>query len=142
VEVARPVRRAGRRNPPIERRQGAPVRPLHLRGDIVRVRVHRVRHDVYSRRIVGWRTASSMTADLVTDALEMAIFSRRHQLLRGVIAHSDAGSQCVSVAYTERLAEIDALPSIGSIGDSFDCEYPWAGGRWLEGSFVPLPAAV
>ena len=76
--------------------------------------------DVYSRMIVGWRTAPSMTADLVTDALEMAIFSRRHQLLRGVIAHSDAGSQYVSVAYTERLAEIGALASIGSIGDSFD----------------------
>ena len=48
--------------------------------------------DVYSRRIVGWRTASTMTAALVTDALDMAIFSRRHQLLNGVIAHSDAWS--------------------------------------------------
>ena len=76
--------------------------------------------DVYSRKIVGWRTAASMTADLVTDALEMAIFSRRHQLLRGVIAHSDAGGQYVSVTYTERLAEIHALPSIGSVGDSYD----------------------
>jgi putative transposase len=76
--------------------------------------------DVYSRRIVGWCTASSMTADLVVDALEMAIFSRRHRLLRGVIAHSDAGGQYVSVTYTERLAEIHALPSIGSVGDSFD----------------------
>ncbi len=76
--------------------------------------------DVYSRKIVGWRTAPSMTTPLVMDALEMAIFSRRLQLLAGVIAHSDAGSQYVSVAYTERLAEIGALPSIGSIGDSFD----------------------
>lgn len=76
--------------------------------------------DVHSRMIVGWRTAASMTADLVTNALEMAIFSRRRQLLRGVIAHSDAGGQYVSVAYTERLAEIHALPSIGSIGDSYD----------------------
>jgi len=76
--------------------------------------------DVYSRRIVGWRTAASMTTPLVMDALEMAIFSRRHQLLDGVIAHSDAGSQYVSVSYTERLAEIGAQPSIGSIGDSFD----------------------
>jgi putative transposase len=49
--------------------------------------------DVYSRRIVGWRTAASMTTPLVMDALEMAIFSRRHQLIGGVIAHSDAGSQ-------------------------------------------------
>jgi putative transposase len=76
--------------------------------------------DVCSRHIVGWRTASSMTADLVTDALNMAIFSRRQQLVRGVIAHSDAGSQYTSVTYTERLAEIGAQPSIGSIGDSFD----------------------
>lgn len=51
--------------------------------------------DVYSRMIVGWRTAASMTADLVTDALEMAIFSRRTQLLRGVIAHSDYAELCV-----------------------------------------------
>lgn len=76
--------------------------------------------DVFSRNIVGWRTASTMTADLVTDALDMAIFSRRLQLLRGVIAHSDAGSQYTSVTYTERLADIYALASIGSIGDSYD----------------------
>ena len=76
--------------------------------------------DVHSRMIVGWRTASTMTADLVTDALNMAIFSRRTQLLRGVIAHSDAGAQYTSVAHTERLAEIHALASIGSIGDSYD----------------------
>jgi putative transposase len=37
-----------------------------------------------------------------------------------VIAHSDAGAQYVWVAYTERLAEIGARPSIGSIGDSYD----------------------
>jgi len=76
--------------------------------------------DVHSRTIVGWRTASSMTTALVMDALEMAVFSRRLQLINGVIAHSDAGSQYVSVAYTERLAEIGARPSIGSIGDSYD----------------------
>ena len=76
--------------------------------------------DVHSRMIVGWRTAATMTADLVTDALDMAIFSRRTQVLRGVIAHSDAGSQYTSVAHTERLAEIHALASIGSIGDSYD----------------------
>lgn len=76
--------------------------------------------DVFSRRIVGWRTAASMTTPLVMDALEMAIFSRRHQFIDGVIAHSDAGSQYVSIAYTERLAEIGARPSIGSIGDGYD----------------------
>ena len=76
--------------------------------------------DVHSRMIVGWRTAVSMTTALVMDALEMAVFSRRLQLIDGVICHSDAGSQYVSVSYTERLAEIGARPSIGSIGDSYD----------------------
>jgi putative transposase len=76
--------------------------------------------DVHSRMIVGWRTDSTMTADLVKDALEMAIFSRRRQPIRGVIAHSDAGSQYTSITYTERLGDIGALASIGSIGDSYD----------------------
>ena len=56
-----------------------------------------------------------MTADLVTDALDTAIFSRRTQLLRRVIAHSDAGSQYTSVAHTERLAEVHALASIAVV---------------------------
>lgn len=76
--------------------------------------------DVCSRRIVGWRTATSMTTALVMDALNMAVHSRRLQLINGVIVHSDAGSQYVAVAYTERLAEIGARPSIGSVGDSYD----------------------
>lgn len=76
--------------------------------------------DVYSRFIVGWRAAASMTTDLVMDALNMAVWNRRTSLLTGLIAHSDAGSQYVSVRYTERLAEIGARPSIGSIGDSYD----------------------
>lgn len=76
--------------------------------------------DVYSRFIVGWRVASTMTTDLVMDALNMAVWNRRTNLLSGVIAHSDAGSQYISVRYTERLAEIHAQPSIGSIGDSYD----------------------
>jgi putative transposase len=73
--------------------------------------------DVHSRFIVGWRVSASMTTDLVMDALEMAVWQRRTHLLHGVIAHSDAGSQYTSVRYTERLAEIGARPSIGSIGD-------------------------
>ena len=38
----------------------------------------------------------------------------------GLTCHSDAGSQFTSVRYGERLAEIGAVPSIGSVGDSFD----------------------
>ncbi len=76
--------------------------------------------DVFSRLVVGWRVVSSMTTDMVMDALEMAVWNRRTALIGGVIAHSDAGGQYVSVRYTERLAEIGARPSIGSVGDSYD----------------------
>ena len=75
--------------------------------------------DAFSRRIVGWRVAAHMRTDMVLDALEMARWSRG-TLLEGLIAHFDAGSQYTSVRYTERLDEIGARPSIGSIGDSFD----------------------
>jgi putative transposase len=76
--------------------------------------------DVFSRLVVGWRVAPSMTTDMVMDALEMAVWNRRTALIGGVIAHSDAGGQYVSVRYTERLAEIGARPSIGTVGDSYD----------------------
>jgi putative transposase len=76
--------------------------------------------DVYSRFVVGWRVATAMTTDLVMGALEMAVFNRRTALLDGVIAHSDAGSQYTSIRYTDRLAEVGARPSIGTIGDSYD----------------------
>ena len=76
--------------------------------------------DVYSRMVVGWRVSTTMTAKLVTDALEHAVWTRKTQLT-GLVAHSDAGSQYTSVAYTDRLAEIGAVPSIGTVGDSYDC---------------------
>ena len=75
--------------------------------------------DVYSRRILGWRVATSMRTELVLDALEQAIWTR-DQRLDGLIAHSDAGSQYTSIRHTERLAEIGAAPSIGSVGDPID----------------------
>jgi len=58
-----------------------------------------------------------MTKDLVVDALDMAAWTRRHTSLKGLICHSDAGSQYTSIAYTDRLADIEAMPSIGTIGD-------------------------
>jgi putative transposase len=76
--------------------------------------------DAFSRRIVGWRVAANMRTDMVLDALEMARRSRGNRRLVGLIAHSDAGSQFTSVRFTERLDEIGARPSIGTIADSFD----------------------
>jgi putative transposase len=50
---------------------------------------------VFSRMITGWRAATSMTTDLVLDALEMGIWQRRRtgHDLHGLVHHSDAGSQ-------------------------------------------------
>ena len=75
--------------------------------------------DAYSRKIVGWRVAAHMRTTMVLDALEMARWSRGTRL-EGLIAHSDAGSQFTSIRYGERLAELGAVPSIGSVGDSYD----------------------
>jgi putative transposase len=79
--------------------------------------------DAYSRRILGWRAARSMKAALVLDALEMALWTRRrHGVadLAGLVHHSDAGSQYTSIAFTERLAQAGAAPSVGSVGDAYD----------------------
>ena len=76
--------------------------------------------DVFSRRIVGWKAARTMAASLVVDALNMAAWARRGTSLEGLVCHSDAGSQYTSIAYTERLADIGAQPSIGTVGDSYD----------------------
>jgi putative transposase len=78
--------------------------------------------DAYSRRIVGWRVASNMRTDMVLDALEMARRTRGGHRLIGLVTHSDAGSQFTSVRFTERLDEIGARPSIGTVADSYDCE--------------------
>jgi putative transposase len=76
--------------------------------------------DVYSRRLVGWKAARSMTATLVVDALNMAAWTRRHTTLDGLVCHTDAGSQYTSIAYTDRLDDVGAAPSIGTVGDSYD----------------------
>lgn len=75
--------------------------------------------DAFSRMIVGWRVAPHMRTEMVLDAIEMARWSRGHH--HGDLrCHSDAGSQFTSIRYGERLAEIGATPSIGTVGDSYD----------------------
>ena len=76
--------------------------------------------DVFSRRIVGWRVANTLRADLALDALEMAIWARKAERLPGLVHHSDRGVQYLSIVYTERLAEAGAVTSVGSRGDSYD----------------------
>jgi putative transposase len=74
--------------------------------------------DVFSRKIVGWRTAASLRTDIALDALEQALWSRSD--VEGLVHHSDRGVQYLSIRYSERLAEAGIEPSVGSIGDSYD----------------------
>ena len=75
--------------------------------------------DAFSRMIVGWRVASHMRTSMVLRAIEMARRCRGARI-SGLTVHSDAGSQFGAVHYSERLADLDAAPSVGSVGDSYD----------------------
>ena len=79
--------------------------------------------DAYSRRILGWRAATSMKTALVLDALEQALWTRRRDGiadLAGLVHHTDAGSQYTSIAFTERLAAAGVSGSVGTVGDAYD----------------------
>jgi hypothetical protein len=78
--------------------------------------------DVFARRIVGWRVSSSLATDFVLDALEQAIYERCGAGVDALVHHSDRGTQYVSMRYTDRLGEAGIAPSVGSRGDSYDCE--------------------
>jgi putative transposase len=73
--------------------------------------------DVWSRRLVGWAMASHLRTELVLDALDMALYSRRPT---NVIHHSDQGCQYTSIAFGRRCQEACVRPSMGSIGDAYD----------------------
>ncbi|WP_431843704.1 IS3 family transposase [Calidifontibacter indicus] len=78
--------------------------------------------DVFSRMIVGWQVSTSLRTDLALDALDMGLWARQRagQDVTGLIHHSDRGVQYRAVRYTERLAEAEAVASVGSKGDSYD----------------------
>ena len=79
--------------------------------------------DAYARRLLGWRTGTTMTTQLVLDAVEQAIWTRARDGrsdLAGLIHHHDRGSQYVSLAFTERLAAAGIQPSVGAVGSSYD----------------------
>jgi putative transposase len=73
--------------------------------------------DAFSRRIVGWAMGHDLKAQLVLDALNMALTQRRPV---DVIHHSDQGSQYTSIAFGLRCKEAGVRPSMGSVGDAYD----------------------
>jgi putative transposase len=103
--------------------------------------------DVFSRRILGWRAATSMATPLVLDCLEQAIWTRGKEGridLSGLVHHTDAGSQYTSIAFTDRLLTAGIDASVGSVGDAYDnalaesqiglfkSELIWPHGPWRD----------
>ncbi len=79
--------------------------------------------DVHSRRILGWRAATTMRTSLVLDCLEMALWTRRTEGvvdLSGLVHHTDAGSQYTSIAFTDRLIDHGIDASVRSVEDAHD----------------------
>jgi putative transposase len=76
--------------------------------------------DVFSRRIVGWNVAATLKADILPlQALDMAAWDAGGDL-SGLVHHADHGSNYLATVYTDRVAELGARPSAGTVGDSYD----------------------
>lgn len=74
--------------------------------------------DLYSRAIVGWSMSNRMTATLVNDALIMAMWKRRP--LKGLMLHSDRGSQYASGLYQQTIKENGFICSMSRKGNCWD----------------------
>jgi len=74
--------------------------------------------DAYSRRCVGWSMRDDLRAELVVDALGMAVSARRPAA--GLVHHSDRGSQYASLTFGATLRDSGLLASMGSRGDAYD----------------------
>ena len=79
--------------------------------------------DVFSRKIVGWRASTSKETDLVLDAIDQGLRSRRYRPsleMDKLVHHSDAGSQYTSFRFTQHLLDAGIDASIGTVGDALD----------------------
>ena len=76
--------------------------------------------DVFSRKIIGWAVADHLRTELPEAALRHALSVRHGADVAGVTHHSDAGCQYTSLHYGLLLVDAGIVPSIGSVGDSYD----------------------
>jgi putative transposase len=74
--------------------------------------------DAYSRMVIGWSIADHLRAELVCDALDMAVWRRRPPA--GTVHHADHGTQYTSWAFGQRLRAAGLLASMGTVGDALD----------------------
>jgi len=91
-----------------------------------------VRLDAWTRQIVGRAMANQLRAELVLDAMNMAVGQRRPT---SVTYHNDQGSQYTSAASGKRWGEAGVRPSMGSIGDAY-------GNAMAESFFSTLEAEL
>lgn len=76
--------------------------------------------DIYSRGIVGWSVAATLRSEIHAYARHGRL--ERWRDLTGLTHHSDHCPNYMALVYTERIAELGAKPSTGTVGDSYDCE--------------------
>ena len=116
MRVARPVRRAGRRNPSVERRQGAPVRPytyIPVQGGFLYLVAIM---DWASRRVLAWRVSNTLDTRFCVEALEEAL----EMYGNPEIFNTDQGSQFTSIAFTELLEAAGIRGSMDGRGRCLD----------------------
>ena len=90
--------------------------------------------DCFSRRVVGWAMADHLRAELVVDALEMAV--ARRCPAPGLVHHSDRGSQFVSLLFGQRCAAAGIAVSMGAKGSALDNAVAEAFFKTLKHEFV------
>jgi putative transposase len=74
--------------------------------------------DVATRKIVGWAMRDHMRTELALSALMMAV--QRQRPGRGLVHHSDRGSQFAAEVYVDQLAAVGAVPSMSRTGNCYD----------------------
>jgi len=74
--------------------------------------------DLYSRKVIGWAMSDRMKAELACDALTMALWRRGFP--KGVLVHTDRGSQYCSDKYQELLDKHKLVCSMSGTGNCFD----------------------
>ena len=74
--------------------------------------------DLHSRRIIGWAISKRMTSDLVLKSLQQAYWLRKHP--KGVVFHSDRGSQYTSKKLKKALTKLGIKQSMGDVGACWD----------------------
>jgi transposase InsO family protein len=107
--------------PNLKREEGEPTRPnQQWAGDVTYLKIHGVWQylaviiDLYSRKVIGWELSGTRTVALTLAALEKAISSRKIE--KGLIFHSDRGSEYGAHVYQARLKQLGIRPSMNRPG--------------------------